>query len=189
MNDWETRKTLLERVRDSYDESSWDDFVLYYQPFIYQVLKNMNLKHHECEDLSQTVLLKLWKSLPEFRYDKEKGRFRGWLCKITGNTVKSYFVKKNREVIGDVPQKITIPEVEKITEKEWKVYISNLAWKNIEKDLAPRAKEVFLKITKGETTPDVASSMSISESSVYVYKKRIQDRLIKEIKKLEKELL
>ena len=57
----------------------------------------MNLKHHECEDLSQTVLLKLWKSLPEFRYDKEKGRFRGWLCRITGNTVKSYFVKRNRE--------------------------------------------------------------------------------------------
>ena len=149
----------------------------------------MNLKHHECEDLSQTVLLKLWKSLPEFRYDKEKGRFRGWLCRITGNTVKSYFVKRNREISGDVPHEITLPEVEIITEREWKVYITNLAWKNIEKDLAPRAKDVFLKITKGETTGEVASAMAISESSVYVYKKRIQDRLIKEIKKLAKELL
>ena len=189
MNDWETRKTLLERVRDRYDENSWDDFIRYYKPFIYQVVKNMKLNHHECEDLSQVVLLKLWKSLPDFQYDEKKGRFRGWLCRVTGNTVKSYFVKRNREISGEVPQQVNFPEVEEITEREWKVYISNLAWENLENDLAPRAKEVFLRIIKGESTADVAESMSISGSSVYVYKKRIQDRLIKEINRLEKELL
>ena len=189
MSDWQTRKTLLDKVRDQYDENSWEDFTHYYRPFIYQVIHKMSLNHHECEDLTQVVLMKLWKSLPSFSYDESKGRFRGWLCTITGNTVKSYFAKKSKSLTPQTSKTIESPEVERLAEQEWKIYISNLAWDNINAELAPRAKEVFLRITQGETTSKIVDELELSESSVYVYKKRIQDKLIKEIRRLETELL
>ena len=76
MNNWNTRVTLLEKIRDRHDETSWEDFVYYYKQYIYVVVRGMNLNHHDAEEIVQMVLLKVWDKLPEFNYDSEKGRFR-----------------------------------------------------------------------------------------------------------------
>ena len=36
-----TRITLLQRIRDQHDESSWEDFVVHYRPYIFAVLRNI----------------------------------------------------------------------------------------------------------------------------------------------------
>ena len=73
---WKTRETLLERIKNPLDESSWEDFVRYYQPFIYGVVRGMRIPHHDAEEIVQTILLKAWKKLPDFEYDRARGRFR-----------------------------------------------------------------------------------------------------------------
>ena len=57
MPEWNTRQTLLERIRDKHDESSWEDFVYYYKQYIYVVVRSMNLNHHDAEEIVQMVLV------------------------------------------------------------------------------------------------------------------------------------
>ena len=59
-----TRKTLIENVRKLKDDDSWEDFVHYYRAYIFAVIQGMGRTNQEAEDLSQKVLLKLWKKLP-----------------------------------------------------------------------------------------------------------------------------
>ena len=91
---WQTSETLLERVKNPDDEKSWEDFVYYYRPFIYSAIRGMNIAHHDAEEICQSVLLKAWKKLPEFEYNRGKGRFRGWLCHVTGNSVRDSIRKR-----------------------------------------------------------------------------------------------
>ncbi|MCM8533295.1 MAG: RNA polymerase sigma factor [Lentisphaeraceae bacterium] len=198
MNKWNTRVTLLEKIRDQHDETSWEDFVYYYKQYIYVVVRSMNLNHHDAEEIVQIVLLKVWDKLPEFQYDSEKGRFRGWLCRVTGNIVKN-FLRSRKSQINRVEKmqkqdeenylnNVSLPEIEKISSREWENYIANMAWNNIEKDFTENVKECFLLMADDLPVATIAEKFGISESSVYVYKKRVQDRLFAEINRLENDL-
>ena len=69
MDTWNTRKTMLIRLQNQYDEHSWEEFVATYRQYIYNVIRRMNLNHHDALEIVQIVLIKLWKKLPEFNYD------------------------------------------------------------------------------------------------------------------------
>lgn len=198
MADWNTRQTLLEKIRDKHDENSWEDFVFYYKQYIYVVVRSMNLTHHDAEEIVQMVLLKVWEKLPDFQYDREKGRFRGWLCRVTGNIVKN-FLRSRKSQINRVEKlkqqeeinylnSVSLPEIENIASREWETYIANIAWKNIENSFNDHVKECFLLMSDEVPVPEIAVKLSISESSVYVYKKRVLDRLFAEINRLERDL-
>ena len=189
-----TRVTLLAKLRDQHDEGAWADFAYYYRNYIYNIVRRMNLSHDDAEEIVQIVLIQSWEKLPEFEYDPGKGRFRGWLCRVTGNAVKNYlrdhknrFVELSEEMQLD-PKLITDPEIEKIAEEEWEEYIPKLAWKNVEKHFDTNVRRVFLMLTGGKAVAEIATELGITESSVYVYRKRIQDRLRPEIKRLKHEL-
>ncbi len=196
---WKTSKTLLGKIKDQQDEKSWEDFVFYYREYIYTIVIRMNVKHYDADDITQRVLIKLWKTLPKFEYEPEKGRFRGWLCRITGNEVKDYLRKKKRSLtvaeedtpkeVAENVQKMSIPEIEVLAEKEWKTYVSKLAWQNIVGNLDAKTSSCFLKFTTGVPVAEIAQELGIAESSVYVYKKRAQDKLRNEIMRLNSELL
>lgn len=196
---WKTSKTLLGKIKDQHDEKSWEDFVFYYRDYIYGIVMKMNLKHYDADDITQRVLIKLWKTLPQFEYQPEKGRFRGWLCRITGNEVKDYLrrVKRSKTVSSeDTPgemavsmQKISIPEIEQIAETEWRHYVAKLGWQNIVGELDVKTSKCFLMFTSGVPAAEISKELGIAESSVYVYKKRAQDKLREEIMRLNGQLL
>ena len=198
MAEWNTRQTLLEKIKDKHDESSWEDFVYYYKQYIYVVVRSMNLNHHDAEEIVQMVLVKVWDKLPGFQYDKEKGRFRGWLCRVTGNIVKNFLrsrksqlnrvEKMKQQEVSNYLDNVSVPEIESIASREWENYIANMAWKNIEGGFSEHVKECFLLMSDDVPVPEIAKQMNISESSVYVYKKRVTDRLFAEINRLEREL-
>lgn len=192
---YQTRMTLLEKLRDKHDDGAWADFAYYYRGYIYNIVRRMNLDHHDAEEVVQLVLIKSWDKLPDFEYDPNKGRFRGWLCRITGNAVKNYFrdvknrfVELNEETAPPDMQQISLPDIERIAEEEWEEYIPKLAWKNIEKNFDTNVRRTFTMFTEGKVAKEIAEELGIAESSVYVYKKRIQDKLRPEIKRLRNEL-
>ncbi len=196
---WKTSKTLLGKIRDQQDSRSWEDFVFYYRKFIFNVVIKMNLSHHDADDITQRVLLKLWKTLPEFNYEPAKGRFRGWLCRITGNEVKDFFRSRNRSPIVEtddsdsdaslLDHEFDLPEIENIAKDEWRSYVSKLAWHEVSKTLDEKTSACFLMFAQGENVSTIVSKLGIAESSAYVYKKRAQDKLRKEIMRLNNELL
>ncbi len=198
-NSLNTRQTLLARIRDQHDEKSWEEFIDYYQCYIFAVVHNMNVSHHDSEDIVQSVMLKSWQKLPEFEYAKQKGRFRGWLATVTRNEV-SNFIRKRKWELNNIDstelsekqnsylEGISLPEIEEISIREWKVYIAEKAWNNICKQLPKESTEAFLMLADNISPKDVAEKTGIPIDNLYVYKARIKKRLLQEIKNLEEEL-
>ena len=58
MKDYTTRQTLLEKIRLTNDDQTWEDFSHYYGGFINAVLRSMGFDFHDCEDLRQIILIK-----------------------------------------------------------------------------------------------------------------------------------
>jgi RNA polymerase sigma factor (sigma-70 family) len=191
---WMTRETLLERVKNRHDEDAWNDFVHYYGRYIYGIVRRMNLNHHDAEEVVQTVNLKLWQSLPDFQYDARKGRFRGWLCTVTKNEVKRLLRKRKAELarleaheqsrVAAYLERIQMPDINALAEEEWRAYIARLAWERVEDRFESNTKQAFEMVSKGRPVAAVAQDLGIAESSVYVYKKRVEDRLRSEIMQL-----
>ena len=65
-----TRETLLEKIRNRHDEASWEDFVFYYRQYVYIIWRGMNVNHHDSEEIVQKVMMKACDKLPELEYDK-----------------------------------------------------------------------------------------------------------------------
>lgn len=193
-NIYKTRMTLLAKIRDKHDDAAWADFAYYYRKYIYNIARRMQLDHGAAEEVVQIVMIQSWNKLPDFNYDPSKGRFRGWLCRVTGNAVKNYYRDNINRFVELEPDStfseelITEPEVEKIAEEEWKEYLPKLAWKNIQKHFDENVKKVWEMTQKGKKVSEIAKKLGITESSVYVYKKRVQDKLRAEIKQLEFDL-
>ncbi len=198
MTDFDTRQTLLERVKDQHDEQSWEEFVVSYEKFIFSIIRKMNIDSFTSEDLTQKVLLKLWSSLPDFDYSKEKGGFRYWLFRVTRNVVLSHLEKQKRrqkkfaedyipqaDVIG---KKVHEPEVEAMVESEWQAHLCNMAYERIRLSISERADKAFHMYVNGVKVDEIAEKLGMKASSVYVYTKRVRDRLLEEVKLLRAEL-
>ena len=81
-----------------------------------------------------------------------------------------------------------IPEIEKIADIEWKRYISRLAWKTASKKFKPRVSKTFLMVMQSIPIEKIAAELGIAESTVYVYKSRVQKELRSEIIRLNRYL-
>jgi RNA polymerase sigma factor (sigma-70 family) len=194
---WLTRETLLQRVRRQYDQVAWEEFVYYYRGYVYNIACRMGLSHHDAEEVVQTVMIQLWKKLPEFEYDSSKGRFRGWLCTVSGNEVKMLLRRKSRDIERMSPEekedliqhlhKAESPS-EDLAEQEWITYITSMAWNRVQEEFGANEKAAFEMVSKGSNVGEVSQKLGITTSSVYVYKKRVTDRLKQEIIRLNNDL-
>ncbi|MCH2208795.1 MAG: RNA polymerase sigma factor [Lentisphaerales bacterium] len=198
MNSPRTRQTLLEKLKDRYDENSWLEFQVTYGPYIIRILRALKMNSHDCEDLHQNIMLIAWKSLPKFNYQPDKGSFRAWISTVTRREC-GHFIKKRQKNFISVSEEeaerlkqaldnIDSPDLEKNIVKEWEKFISEKAWANIQDRFSDNVLDVFQRISSGQSTETIAQETDVSESSVYVYKKRVLNTLQKEILKLNQEL-
>lgn len=196
-NDLHTRETLLARIQKDQNDVNWDEFSKYYSGYIYVVLNSYGLSAEDCEDLLQEVMLKLWKTLPEYTYKKGQCRFRSWLCILARNTALNFRnSKRNRNNSKNVDlqeafdklELFSDAEIEKISEKEWKSYISNMAWDNVKNELSDLLANVFEASINEDSNDVLAEQFSVSASSIRVYKMRARKALFKEIARLNTEL-
>ena len=81
-----------------------------------------------------------------------------------------------------------MPQVEEIAEREWQNYIANMALENIRPLFNEKTINCFILFTEGKSVPEVAEETGLSENSVYIYKAKVQDKLLKEVRRLEYEL-
>src|SRR5512134_273675 len=78
-----TRRSLLDRLRNWEDQSSWREFFNTYWKFIYGVAIRSGLSDQEAEDVVQETVLSVAKKMPEFVYDPARCSFKGWLMHVT----------------------------------------------------------------------------------------------------------
>ena len=85
-----TRVTLLHRLRSGKDQTAWLEFEKTYRSFIFSLILRMGISKEDAEDISQTVLTKVWQKIEDFEYNKNRGKFHNWLAAMTRNTVKDF---------------------------------------------------------------------------------------------------
>ncbi len=198
MDTYLTSLTLLNKLRDSQNEDAWDEFVRIYRPYLYTIIRQMNVPRDDIEELMQQIFVKLWEKLPENIYDPDRAKFRTWLARITRNHVINYvnsrlrrsaYMQKlaDQETIGERINR-SLAQFDAIAEREWKVYLSNLALEKISEQFSGKAIEVFRMSLKGMDAKTISAEMNLKESTIYVMRKRVKDRLVVEISRLRVEL-
>ena len=186
MDNLPTRQTLLLKIKNQYDDDSWTEFIQYYQGFIKSVLIRSGVHNSDVEDMSQTLVLKLWKKLPDFNYQPQKGLFKAWLKTIIRNSVSDYFKTAAKE--NNVAYEESTVDINTAYDEEWMVYIAELAWKNIQNKFEDKVLTIYARLAKGESPEVIAQETKLVRGSVYVYKERVQKALRREIRLLENQL-
>src|SRR5579862_9254910 len=77
-----TRATLIERLKNWQDRTSWQEFFNIYWQLIYCVARRGGLTDVEAQDVVQETLMSVAKHIPTFKYDPALGSFKGWLLNM-----------------------------------------------------------------------------------------------------------
>ena len=89
-----TRQSLLERLKNLEDQTSWQTFFDRYWKLIYSVARKSGLSDAEAQDVVQETIISTSKSLREGRYDSKQGSFKQWLMKLTRWRIADQFRRR-----------------------------------------------------------------------------------------------
>ena len=191
----DTNKILIKKIQEAPSEQCWEEFCKFYSPYIYGIIQRSRLEHVDIEDLQQQILVKAWKGLPKMEYKPEKAPFRAWLNTIIRNEIASYFrskISKTKKLETTLSKThsgvVEEADIDKIAEIEWRLHLTQLAFQEVSKKFDGQAIRVFELFSQGKKGEEIAEECGVSINSVYVYRGRIQNALIKEIIRLEREL-
>jgi RNA polymerase sigma-70 factor (ECF subfamily) len=184
---WKTRQTLIDRARDPNDSQAWDEFTNYYANFIRMVLMQLRAPQDDLEDLSQTILVKLWQNLSTVKLDRDHARFRTWLGTVIRNTFYTHCsqaASRKRRDTNAATANVVPPDIEDIIETEWRKHIIALVIERLNASFSGKAMDVFTMTLDGKSVDDIASALELTKDSVYVLRNRVQSRFRKEARQL-----
>jgi RNA polymerase sigma factor (sigma-70 family) len=92
-----TRPSLLIRLRDPGDEAAWNQFVDLYGPILFRYCRRRGLQESDAGEVMQEVLLQVSRSIRSFRYDRDRGQFRGWLTTILKSKLAGFWKKLDHD--------------------------------------------------------------------------------------------
>lgn len=187
-----TSTTLLLRLQQSpSDEAAWGEFVSRYAPRIQGWCCRWGLQEADAQDVAQTVLLKLLRSLQSFRYDPQQS-FRAWLKVVTHNAwqdwVRSRKTSSTRSN-GDHERLETLEARDDLAVWIENVYEQELldqAVTRVRPRVLPQTWQAFCLTTyEGLSGAEVAERLGMAVTSVYKAKSNIQKLLEQEVRCLE----
>lgn len=192
-----TSITLLAKLADSENEQAWSRFVDQYSPHVFYWCKKFGLQENDASDVTQDVLVKLLKAMQEFQYDPLRGSFRGWLKTVTANMVRDLKKSaKNRDAgsgdsrvmqqLANISDDDVFDQLARLVENQYESELLSIATARVQS----RVKEVTwkaytLNATEQIPAKQVAATLGITVSEVYVCKSRIIKMLREEIHQLD----
>jgi RNA polymerase sigma-70 factor (ECF subfamily) len=85
------------RIRDPADAGAWGEFVALYEPLLTAYVRHRGLEAQDIRDVVQDVFARLVRGLPEFRLDRERGRFRTWLWQVCQSALIDWARRRKRQ--------------------------------------------------------------------------------------------
>lgn len=193
--EYNTRVTLIQRLKEDDNSSDWKVFTEVYQKYLYVVVRNLGMSHHDSEEVVQSVFTKVWSRLPNFEYLPTKGRFRHWLCSIARNLAYDRMRSRNavnrmkdglkQEVVEPEKEHYASPELAYAVDKEWKNYLANKALEEAKNEFNELAINAFNLSVKTKSVGDIAVELNIAENTVYVYCKKVREFIKKRMAEMD----
>jgi RNA polymerase sigma factor (sigma-70 family) len=183
MSVYETRPSLLVRVRDPSDQAAWREFERKYRSLVLGYCRRRGLAPSDCDDVQQIVWLRLAEGLRKFAYNPETGRFRNYLLQVVRSAISRHFARPKARAHGlDTSMLAEVPDgsdetVDELWEQEWVDHHYRLAFHTIQQTFEPKSVEVFRSLLAGMSVADVANQFAMSAQAVYKVKQRVQHRM------------
>ena len=184
---YQTSASMLLRLRadGTLDRQvGWNDFSKMYGSVIAGFARNAGAKPQEVDDILQDVMLGFFKQSRVFEYDPAKGRFRGYLKRITLNAIRDRYRRK-RPSVG-LPESYDPPagesELNAAWDREWTEHLLRRALEKVKINIQPKTLEAFERYgVRGEPVASVAKDLDMSEASIRHAKMRVLDQMRQEI--------
>jgi RNA polymerase sigma-70 factor (ECF subfamily) len=178
----ETRMSLLDRVRNLGDGRSWSEFHAIYRPLILGYLRGLGLDEHDAEDVTQEVFERLMLILPKFNLDREKGRFRTYLWKVTYNSLlaRARWKKVRERAEQEWVRRFSEADESRSRELEdiFKLEHRRRIFEVVLPQARARASETAWacfdgRLVQRRPAAEIAAELGITENNVYVHSSRV----------------
>lgn len=199
-----TRRSLLSRLRDCAQEDAWREFFNAYWRLIYSVAIKAGLTNEEAEDVVQETVLSLAKTMPGYRYDPNVCSFKTWLQHLTRKRIADQYrrrppigaIRPNRQDLRTQTATVErVPaggkaELDALWDEEWRQAVLQNAMNTVKEKVNPRQYQMFyLYVIKQLPVREVAQSLQVRVSQVYLAKHRVGSLVKQEVRRLADRLL
>jgi RNA polymerase sigma-70 factor (ECF subfamily) len=201
-----TRSSLLQRVKDTGDQQSWQEFNDVYRKLILGFAIKAGLTEDEAQEVVQETMIAAARNLPNFHYDPKVCSFKTWLLNLSGWRVKDQLRKRQTpgapgpgpahgDAAHDSSRTATVERVpdpagnqlETIWDQEWRTTLLEAALARVKSRVDARHWQIFdLSALKQWPVGDVVKALGVSAGRVYIVRHRISLLLKKELKGLER---
>jgi RNA polymerase sigma factor (sigma-70 family) len=194
-----TRPSLLFRLRDWDDHTSWVEFYHLYRRLVYGLARRSGLTSSEAEDVVQEVFRHVAERIHEFEARPNRGAFRRWLMNQTRWRISDKFRERIRVAIPDPRSPNLWPAVEEIAaptedqdqawEAEWQRHVFDVAMDRMARRVPPKHFQAFdLSARQGWPANKVAKELGLHTAAVYIHNHRLTKLLRREVEKLRRTL-
>ena len=183
-NNETTRSSVIRAVADTENAAAWNRLFDLYAGFVYSIARRKGLNDADADDIVQMVFADLARTLPSFKYDREKGRFRSYLAALVKwrliDRLKA--VRRDADLKADFMEeaKATGPGDDEFADREWKAVAMDNALRRIKSSVRPEHYAAFVASTvEGQNTETVMKLYNLSRDNLYQIRKRLSERLRK----------
>jgi len=181
----QTRPSLLLRLRAADDAEAWREFVQLYTPLVFRHCARHGLQEADAADVAQEVMRVAAQAMPEFQYDPQRGKFRGWLLQTTRNRLHKFFTRQQR-----APQPASETTLERFLdhepgsdeqarwEEEYRQRLFDWSAEKARLEFQSATWDAFwLTAVESVSVKEVAGRLGISVGAVYIARSRVLARL------------
>jgi RNA polymerase sigma-70 factor (ECF subfamily) len=179
----ETSSSLLIRIRDPRDSDSWATFLQVYTPIVYRFALARGLQQADAADVTQETLLDVVRSIRNFDYRPEQGRFRDWLAVVVRRRLIKFW---QRTKVND---SLMAEPVGAGIDSEWIDTFQNelleVVLARVQATVEPHVWAAFEQTWRaGRSAADVSRDLKMPIDLVYSAKSRVLKRLEREVREL-----
>ncbi len=207
-----TRPSLLNRLKQSEDSESWQEFYRVYGKVVRDFALHAGLSDSEADEVVQETAIAMARHLPTYTYNPRACRFKTWLLNQASWRIKDQLKKRHhnpawtpsgRDVepqasaadhtartatINRVPD-ANAPNLDALFEERWRSTLLTMALERVKQKFSLKHFQAFdLLVLKQWPASEVARSLGLTLANVYVIRHRISAAIKKDIKQLDREL-
>ncbi len=202
----QTRKTLIEKLDNWADWSSWDDFYRTYSGFVWHVARKSGLSDEEASDVVQETFIGVAKNLQKKKFDTSQGSFKSFLLNQARWRIIDQFRRRKKQQDREAnihddfgnEERHTAPidrcadpkgnALEKLWDKEWQDQIMELALRRVRSLVSPQQFQIFsCYVLKGWSPERIKEELGVNAALVYLARHRVGSILRREAAKLSEE--
>lgn len=182
-NNETTRSSVLKAVADTSNEKAWKRLFDLYAGFVFSIARSKGLTVTDSDDIVQNVFVDLARNLPQFNYDRTKGRFRSYLIGLVNWRVTDKLRAGKRDVdlksqYGEDMKGAVAEDDGSFLENEWRAAAMEEALRRIKDEVNSDHFAAFVASTiEGQDTETVMNLYSITRDNLYQIRKRLMLKL------------